>query len=88
MGYTPVADPPLLSALLHDQSEGSMATKPITCGPDEDADCNNQITAHAASQKSLPPGNVKRLLSPASNKKTTSKPIEQHEVTINGVRYR
>ena len=65
-----------------------MATKPITCGPDEDADCNTQINAHAAFQKSLPPGNVKRLLSPASNKKATSKPIEQHEVNINGVRYR
>ena len=85
IGYEPIADSPLLSALLHNQSEGSMATRPITCVPDED---DNQIAAHAASQKPLPPGNVKRLLSPASNKKPTSKPIEQHEVNINGVRYR
>ena len=85
--YEPIADSPLLSALLHEQSEGSMATRPITCGPDEDADCNNQIIAHAAFQKPLPPGNVKRLLSSAFNKKPTSKPIEQHEVNINRVRY-
>ena len=84
----PAPDPHLLSALLHEQSEGSMASKPVTSIPEEDTDSNKQVSAHAASQKPLPPGNIKRLLSQTSNKKPNSKPNEQHEVNINGVRYR
>ena len=86
----PYSSPFPLTALLHEQSEGSMAPMPVTSVPDEadkDADNQKQVSAHAASQKSLPPGNIKRLLSPASNKKPNSKPSEDFEISINGIKY-
>ena len=51
------------------------------------AESNDQpLLAHMTKKKSLPPGNIKRLLSPAGSKSSTT--TQPQEVNLNGITYR
>ena len=87
----PAVDPSLIHALLHDQSEGRVAhadTSAVTFDHDDVHEPDRQLLANATKSKPLPPGHIKRLLSPTANKKQTEQAVSKHEVNLNGVLYR
>src|SRR5688572_23765012 len=54
--------------------------------PVDDQEAEQPLLAHMTKKKPFPPGNVKRLMSPAGNKDT--KPNQPQEVNLNGIIYR
>ena len=99
-------DSTLVTACLHARSEGSqhefetanefqnsdVTSMNETCAASNDG--INGILAHVTKRKPLPPGNIKRLMSPTANNakgsNSTGKPTakEPNEININGVTYR
>ena len=83
-------DTSLVTACFHSRSEGSTPDDPgdpqeVTSNRDDQASNNdNELLAHVTKRKPLPPGNLKRLLSPTASKK----PPEKREVNLNGILYR